>query len=76
MLNRIHIKLIEIKCRKNIYNPILPINILFSLSITKSKYDQIENISIKNKQVDHVHDEINILCNMDNPLLVKCDGYA
>ena len=35
------------------------------------KYDLI-----KNKQVDHVHDEISLMSNMKHPFIVSNDGFT
>lgn len=35
------------------------------------KYDLI-----KNKQVDHVHDEITLIANMSDPLIVNFEGFT
>ena len=45
-------------------------NKLVAIKLLK-KYDLI-----KNKQVDHVHDEVTLIANMDHPLIVKFDGFT
>ena len=45
-------------------------NQLAAIKLLK-KYDLI-----KNKQVDHVHDEITLLSNMKDPLIVGCEGFT
>ena len=45
-------------------------NNLVAIKLLK-KYDLI-----KNKQVDHVHDEITLLSNMNDPLVVNFEGFT
>jgi len=45
-------------------------NNLVAIKLLK-KYDLI-----KNKQVDHVHDEITLLSNMKDPLVVNFEGFT